>query len=93
MSAGNVVINGKRLDEPYLPQGTSTEPLAQPVPPGCGTPAGEQPGCVVPKDKVFVLGDNRGSSKDGRAFGPIEEESIVGRVFVRIWPLDSIGTL
>lgn len=91
--AGNVVINGKRLDEPYLPEGTTTEPLAQPVPPGCGTPAEGQPGCVVPKGKVFVLGDNRGSSKDGRAFGPIEEDSIVGRVFVRIWPLDSIGTL
>jgi len=91
--AGSVVINGKRLDEPYLPQGTTTEPLTQPVPPGCGTPAGEQPGCVVPKDTVFVLGDNRGSSKDGRAFGPIEEASIVGRVFVRIRPIDSIGTL
>lgn len=91
--AGNVVINGRRLDEPYLPAGTSTAPLAQPVPPGCGTPAEGQPGCVVPKGKVFVLGDNRESSKDGRAFGPIDEDSIVGRVFVRIWPLDSIGTL
>jgi signal peptidase I len=91
--AGSVVINGKRLNEPYLPAGTTTEPLAQPVPPGCGTPADDQPGCVVPKGTVFVLGDNRGSSKDGRAFGPIEEDSIVGRVFVRIWPIDSIGTL
>ena len=36
---------------------------------------------------VLVLGDNRGNSQDGRCFGPIKESSIVGRAFVRIWPL------
>jgi signal peptidase I len=92
-ASGHVVINGKRLNEPYLPAGSTTEPLSQPVPPGCGTPDGDQPGCVVPKGTVLVLGDNRGSSKDGRAFGPIQQDSIVGRVFLRIWPIDSIGTL
>ena len=37
------------------------------------------------------MGDNRTASKDARFFGPISESSIVGRVFLRIWPLDSIG--
>jgi signal peptidase I len=91
--SGHVLINGRRLKEPYLPEGTSTGALSQPVPPGCGAPPDNQPGCVVPKDHVFVLGDNRGASKDARVFGPIGESSIVGRVFVRIWPLDNLGTL
>ncbi len=90
---GHVVVNGKRLREPYLPAGTPTAELNQPVPPGCGAPPDDEPGCVVPEGKVFVLGDNRTASKDGRVFGPIDEDTIVGRVFVRIWPLDSIGTL
>ena len=38
-----------------------------------------------------MLGDNRERSKDGREFGPIKESSIVGRVFVRIWPIDNFG--
>jgi type IV secretory pathway protease TraF len=40
-----------------------------------------------------VFGDNRNESKDGRVFGPIKESDIVGRVFVRIWPLGDIGFL
>lgn len=36
----------------------------------------------------FVLGDNRGNSNDSRYFGPIKREEIIGRVWVRYWPLD-----
>ena len=35
----------------------------------------------------FVLGDNRGNSNDSRAFGPITRDEIVGRVWLRYWPL------
>jgi len=38
-----------------------------------------------------VLGDNRTESKDGRLFGSIPESSIVGRVFIRIWPLGRLS--
>lgn len=89
----NVYINGRRLREPYLPSGASTAPEGSSVPPGCGSPADQSPGCVVPPGRVFVLGDNRNQSKDARTFGPINESSIVGRVFVRIWPLDSLSFL
>ena len=36
---------------------------------------------------MFVMGDNRGDSHDSRFFGPIDEDLIVGRAFVRVWPL------
>jgi signal peptidase I len=91
---GGVYVNGRKLREPYLPTAdTPTRPEASDVPPGCGRPADGSPGCVVPPGRVFVLGDNRTQSKDARTFGPITESSIVGRVFVRIWPLDNLSFL
>ncbi len=91
-SGGSVLINGRRLDEPYLPRGARTQALdGIDVPPGCRAPANGQAGCRVPKDYLFVLGDNREASKDARVFGAIPESTIVGRVFVRIWPFDSLG--
>lgn len=86
---GDVYIDGRRLDEPYLPKDTPT--TFSSVPPFCGRPPDGNPGCVVPKGRLFVLGDNRTESKDGRFFGSIPESSIIGRVFVRIWPLSRIS--
>jgi signal peptidase I len=88
---GTVFIDGRPLKEPYLPNGTVTRFTE--VPPGCGTPDNGEPGCVVPAGTVFMMGDNREASKDSRVFGPIDEETIVGRVFVRIWPLSDVGFL
>lgn len=47
----------------------------------------------VPPDALFVMGDNRFQSHDARAFGAIKESSVVGRAFVRIWPLGRLGSL
>jgi signal peptidase I len=88
---GTVLIDGRPLNEPYLPTGTVSR--FNDVPPGCGTPANGQPGCVVPEGHIFMMGDNREASKDSRVFGPINEDTIVGRVFVRIWPLSDLGFL
>ncbi len=88
---GSVVVDGRRLKEPYLSAGTTTK--FSDVPPDCGAPANGEPGCVVPKDRVLMLGDNRQFSKDSRVFGPIAEDTIVGRVFVRMWPPSDIGFL
>jgi signal peptidase I len=85
---GVVFINGRQLEEPYLRNGVKTcAPNPNP-----GTCANLGP-FTVPSDDVFVMGDNRMASKDSRSFGPIDDDSIVGRVFVRIWPVTDLGFL
>jgi signal peptidase I len=88
---GKVCIDGRVLDESYLPKGTTTTFPDSP-PPGC---AADSPanGCKVPPGHYFVMGDNRPRSADSRLHGPIKGSSIVGRVFVRIWPLNRLGFL
>jgi signal peptidase I len=85
---GIVYINGRQLEEPYLRDGVKT--CAPNSGPGTCTDIGAT---QIPADHVFVMGDNRTASKDSRSFRPIEEDSIVGRVFVRIWPVTDFGFL
>jgi signal peptidase I len=77
-SRGRVRIDGRPIDEPYLPDGTTTETFG-PV--------------VVPEDSVFVMGDNRDGSDDSRVFGPIPTDTIVGRALVIVWPPGDLGGL
>lgn len=50
-----------------------------------------QNGISVPDGYVLPLGDNRDNSNDGRYFGPVAQESVIGQVLFRFWPLNRIG--
>ncbi len=45
----------------------------------------------VPEGCLFVMGDNRAESYDSRAFGCIREEYVMGKVLIRIFPLNKFG--
>jgi signal peptidase I len=85
---GGVLINGRPLKEPYLQKGVQTC-----APNTAATSCGDVAPTTIPAGDILVLGDNRPASKDSRFFGPIKESSIVGRVFLRIWPLNDLGFL
>ena len=69
-------VDGKVLIEPYLDPNVVT-------PHACGN---DQTPLKVPTGHVFVMGDNRGGSKDSRDLGPIADDNLLGRAFVVIWP-------
>lgn len=72
----HVFINNKELIEPYLDPNVVS----------CTEAEGFSFPYTVPADHVFVMGDNRGASKDSRALGPIAYGDLLGRAFVVIWP-------
>jgi signal peptidase I len=75
---GHVYIDGDLLEEPYLDDRTQTTGLEPQT---------------IPAGHVFVMGDNRGDSMDSRVFHAIDEDLIVGRAFVRVWPLPDVSLL
>jgi signal peptidase I len=76
---GEVVVEGVRLDEPYLR--------------GATTPCGGACEWVVPEGAVFVLGDHRNRSNDSRDFGPVPVDAVVGEVILVAWPPDGLDLL
>lgn len=81
---GRFAINGRILKETYLSNGLMTRG-------GGFLPDGGE--ILVPADHFFVAGDNRGASSDSREWGLTEKNNIVGRAFLRHWPLDRIGLI
>lgn len=73
-----LLIDGVVLDESYLQIGTAMGDF------------GPRP---IDDDELFVMGDNRNESSDGRVFGPIPRDDVIGKAVVRIWPLDRLGTV
>src|SRR5579859_5612660 len=76
---GIVYVNGRAIQEPY-------------VPPQYEDPSDFVP-IRVPKDSYFVMGDHRISSNDSRVFGPVSSEFIYGRAVFAYWPVDHFGSL
>lgn len=68
---GQVYVNEAELPEPYVEFRSQERVTRQTLKP----------------TEYFVLGDNRPSSRDSRDFGPVAQEAIVGRAWLRYWPL------
>lgn len=83
-------VNGKAMEEPYLAEfkkmvvdGPLTEPFTLE-----DIPKIEQK--TVPEGHLFVLGDNRRSSKDSRHIGAIKIEEVLGKTSIVYWPLEGV---
>jgi signal peptidase I len=72
---GEVYLDGRKLEEPYVVHGDDRTFAPTTVPDG----------------GVYVLGDNRAESEDSRFFGPVKDGLLVGRAVAAIWPPRMLG--
>jgi signal peptidase I len=79
ISFGHVYLNGKRIEEDYVP----AEFLD----------SRSYPEIVVPPNSYFVLGDHRSMSNDSRDFGPVARSYIYGKAVFGYWPMEKLGLL
>jgi signal peptidase I len=82
---GVVYVNGTALEEPYV---YAEQPGDPPQP-----TTASQDRWVVPAGELFLMGDHRANSADSRVFGPVPIENIVGRAWLRYWPMNVFGIL
>ncbi len=91
---GQVLINGKPIAERYLkPIYRTDQPVATVLANGKLSCAGPGPAIatqLIPPGHYFVMGDNRCDSSDSRVFGSIPSSLVVGRVVMKVWPLNDI---
>ena len=84
MEDGSIYINGEKMEESYGREVIQPETIGRAAEPiGLG------------EDEYFGLGDNRNNSSDSRTdiVGNIKREDIIGKAWLRIWPLSDFGVL
>ncbi|MEK7527766.1 MAG: signal peptidase I [Patescibacteria group bacterium] len=84
VEGGKVYLNGNLLDEKFLPDDFVTE---------AGEFCQEGEEVSIPEGMYLPFGDNRSHSRDGREFGPIKKDLIVGRAFLKYWPVSAVGLI
>lgn len=88
IKACKVLVNGIEIDEPYL---NDKQMALTNLTDRCRVV--DMPKVVVPKNQLFVMGDNRPESFDSRSFGTIPKGLVVGRAFAIVWPVSRIAGL
>ncbi len=79
IASGQVYVNNRPLIEDYVTDRDN----------GSWPPSAHDQ--AVPPDRYFVLGDNRSSSSDSRAWGFVPRENIYGKAVFAYWPLEEMG--
>ena len=84
MEDGSIYINGEKLEESYGREVIQPETIGRAAEP-----------IVLGEEEYFVMGDNRNYSSDSRTdiVGNIKQEDIIGKAWLRIWPLSDFGVL
>ncbi|MFJ5778135.1 signal peptidase I [Streptomyces sp. NPDC093094] len=82
-TGGRLTVNGKQIDEPYLPAGQAAESIAIPT-------------VTVPEGRLFLLGDERAGSLDSTAHlqdaasGTVARSAVSGRIDAVVWPMNGL---
>ena len=84
MDDGSIYINGEKLEENYGMEVIKPETIGRAAEP-----------IELGDDEYFVMGDNRNNSSDSRTdmVGNIKRENIIGKAWLRIWPVSDFGIL
>jgi len=77
IEAGRVFVNGRLLQEDYVPRMYEDQR--------------SYPEVIVPSGSYFLLGDHRSLSNDSRDFGPVDQAFIYGKAVFGYWPVDKMG--
>jgi signal peptidase I len=79
---GHVFVNNVQISEPYLFEGQPTQ-----------VSGGGSEKWTLGPTQLFVMGDHRQASQDSREFGPIDKSAVIGRAWLRYWPISQFGLL
>jgi signal peptidase I len=82
---GEVYVNGTALVEPYLFADAPGDPPEPTI--------ASQESWTVPDGELFLMGDHRENSADSRSFGTVPVSNIIGRAWLRYWPINVFGIL
>jgi signal peptidase I len=84
---GNVLINDIKINEPYIYADAPGDP------PQATTVQGDASRWVIAPGDLFLMGDHRQNSQDSRTFGEVPVSQVIGRAWLRYWPINVFGIL